>query len=136
MPRLNQCNFIGHLGGDAEVKSVGSQTVVEFSIGVSPWKKDGGETLWLRCSWWGDRAAKVSGYLRKGDPLFVSGELSVRTYEKRDGTAGASVDLRINDVALLGGGGGQQEQPRRAAAPPRPAPRREPDPVSNDDIPF
>jgi len=132
MPRKNVCNIIGHVGGDAEQRDAGGTPVVSWSVGVSSFRK-GGETQWFRCSWFGDRAVKVQQYIRKGDAIDVTGEVTLRTWQK-DGQPRSNLELRVNDVVLLGGKGSGGRSDPGAYEPPKHAPDREvPD---DDDIPF
>jgi single-strand DNA-binding protein len=135
--RFNQLTIGGHLGQDAEVKTTNSgEAVTSFSVGVSGYKRDS-ETTWFRCSWWGDRGAKLAQYLTKGKAVIVSGEVSLRMYEKRDGSSGASLEVRVNEVQLAGGKDESDGGERKA---PRTEPQRDeaPAPQTNDsdDVPF
>lgn len=92
----------GNLGGDAEKKDVGGKTVYEFSVAARGGKND--ETTWYRVACWGDFWKGVAQYLVKGKQVCVVGGLKVRTYKKKDGTDGFSLDVRADNVELLGGG--------------------------------
>lgn len=144
--RFNQLTIGGHLGQDAEVKMTNSgETITSFSVAVSGYKRDS-ESQWFRCTWWGDRGPKLAPYLTKGKAVIVSGEVSQRTYEKRDGSAGASLEVRVNEVQLAGGkdeGGGERAERRSPQSPqaPQGEPQRKAGPddpqfPSDDDIPF
>ena len=61
-------------------------------------------TTWVDCAYWTDRTG-ISPYLTKGKQVFVEGTPEVRTFTRNDGTAGASLSLRVRDVQLLGGRG-------------------------------
>lgn len=116
MPKYNSLTIIGHLGADAETRQIQSGDVVtSFSVGVSGFRKDDA-TQWFRCSWWGARGEKVSQYLTKGKPVLVRGSVGLRTFERKDGGSGASLEVRVDDVALLGGGddSGPRTAPRQA----------------------
>jgi len=46
----------------------------------------------------------------KGQQVVVEGEISLNQYQKKDGTGGASLNVFVNNVELMGGnqkGGGQ-----------------------------
>lgn len=89
------------VGTDPETRSAGGTPVVSFR-GVSSEKRKNGETsTWLACSFFGERATKVAPYIRKGEKIAVTGTLSTREYEHK-GEKRTSVELRINDVELLG----------------------------------
>jgi single-strand DNA-binding protein len=91
----------GRIARDAEVKQAGSATICEFSVPHQD-KKDG-PTTWVRCSIFGDRGVKLAQYLTKGTSVAVSGRLTVREYEGKNGK-GVSVEIKADDIALLGGG--------------------------------
>lgn len=100
---MNTWNFTGNLGRDAETKFVGESSVTEFSVAVKSGYGDKESTAWPRCQMWGTRGEKVAQYLVKGQLVGVSGELSMREYDKKDGSGkGYSLDVRVNDLTLLG----------------------------------
>lgn len=124
--RINQCNFAGNIGKDAVTREVGDSNVVSFSIAVQKFKKDD-PPLWVRCSFWGERAMKVAPYLNKGTPVYVTGEVDIRPYE-----GGASLELRVSDLQLLGGGKREATQETRGRAKEDP----NDDFPADEDIPF
>ena len=87
----------GNLGKDPEVKQVKDIQVAEFSLAANTGKD---ETTWINCAVWGKRADTVMEYLHKGDKVTVAGSGKLRTYEKRDGSEGSSLDLRVSDFTL------------------------------------
>lgn len=113
---MNSCNFIGRIGRDAETRSAGSSEVTSWPVAIDVGYGDKKSTLWLDCAMWGDRGSKIAGYIRKGDNIGVSGELSLREYQK-DGQTKTTATLRINDVKLLGGKQEAAPKPQRQAAP-------------------
>ncbi|HEY0433631.1 MAG TPA: single-stranded DNA-binding protein, partial [Chitinophagaceae bacterium] len=62
------------------------------------------KTTWVDCAYWTDRTG-ISPYLTKGKQVFVEGTPEIRTFTRNDGTAGASLSLRVREVQLLGGKG-------------------------------
>ena len=132
MPRYNHCQFIGHLAADAETKALdGGDSLVKFRIRVSGYKRDS-ETLWISCAWFGERAAKVQQYIRKGQPIMVIGELQVpRTYQSQ-GETRVALEVRVQDVVLLGS---RDDAPAARAAAPARKPARDEDPFG-EDAPF
>ena len=114
----------GNLGADAQLKDVNGQSVCEFSVASGRKDRSGREvTTWVRCSLWGKRGQTLAQYLVRGTKVTVVGELAAGAYVGQDGQARASLDLRVDDVALMGGA------PQRAAAQPAPAaPRPAPAP--------
>ena len=109
MSSFSSITIIGHLGRDAEAKTAGTSTVVEFSIAVTRTRKDQESTTWFRCAFWGERAAKVSQYLNKGKAVMVQGECYERKYEK-DGQQRTSLEVEVRELVLLGDGRQQETQ--------------------------
>ena len=107
---------IGNLGKDCITNTVNGKTVINFSVAHTEKYRDAQsnlkeKTTWVECAYWTDRTA-IAPYLRKGTQVYVEGAPEVRSYQKNDGTAGASLTVRVFSVQLLGsrndGGGGNQ----------------------------
>lgn len=100
---MNVWNFTGNLGGDAEQRFTPSgESVVSFSVGVKAGYGDKATTTWARCQMWGKRGESVMPYLMKGQLVGVSGELSSREWEDKQGQKRTSIEVRANDLTLLG----------------------------------
>ena len=98
---------IGNLGKDALVNNVNGKNVINFTVAHTEKFKDAqgnqkDKTTWVDCAYWTDRTA-VAPYLKKGTQVFVEGQPDVRTYTTQDGRQGASLNLRVISVQLLGG---------------------------------
>ena len=94
----------GHLGRDPELKEAGQTPLARFSIGCNTGQD---ETTWINCSVWGKRSDVVMRYLKKGSAVTVAGQGKVTTFQKKDGTEGKTLELKVSDFAL---------PPREAAA--------------------
>lgn len=100
---------IGNLGKDCVVNTVNGKNVINFTIAHTEKYRDGQgnsqeKTTWVDCSYWTDKTA-LAQYLTKGKQVFVEGQPEVRSFTRQDGTAGASLSLRVREVQLLGGRG-------------------------------
>ena len=100
---------IGNLGKDCIVNTVNGKNVINFTVAHTEKFRDSQgnnqeRTTWVDCAYWTDRTG-ISPYLTKGKQVFVEGTPEVRTFTRNDGTAGASLSLRVRDVQLLGGRG-------------------------------
>jgi single-strand DNA-binding protein len=142
---------IGNLGKDCVVNTVNGKTVINFSVAHTEKFRDAqgnqkDKTIWVECAYWTDRTA-VSPYLTKGKTVYVEGQPDIRTYTTNDGRQGASLQMRVSTVQLIGGsrdgggapgggygGGYEDSQPA--------APRKANVPTANDitepidDLPF
>ncbi|MER3498178.1 MAG: single-stranded DNA-binding protein [Chitinophagaceae bacterium] len=98
---------IGNLGKDCIVNTVNGKNVINFTVAHTEKYRDSQgnnqeKTTWVDCAYWTDRTG-ISPYLTKGKQVFVEGTPEVRTFTRNDGTAGASLSLRVRDIQLLGG---------------------------------
>lgn len=107
--------IVGNLGGDATTKRLDSgDTVVEFNVACKVSIKKDAPAEWLRCSLWGKRGETLAQYLTKGTKVAVRGALTARPYiPKSGGDPRAGLELRVDDVELMGGG----EKHERPQAP-------------------
>lgn len=99
---MNNWNFTGNLGRDAETRHTPSgDAVVQFSVAVKSGYGEKAQTTWARCAMWGKRGEEVAPYLTKGAQVAISGEVTLREYEK-DGQTRSSLEVRVNDLTLIG----------------------------------
>jgi len=117
--------IVGNLGRDPEMRYTPSgQAVTSFSVATSHnYTGSNGqlvkETIWFRVSAWGKQAETCSQYLKKGSKVLVEGRMQAdanggpRTFQRKDGTTGASFEVTANTVRFLsskseGGGPGEE----------------------------
>ena len=130
----NSISFVGRLGKDAVVKTVGQSSVCEFSAANDQGIKDKKTTIWFNCHLWGKQGEVLAQYLVKGKQVWISGELTLREYQAKDGATKTSAEVRVNAIDLVGGRqDGQQDAPaqstrQQASAPPTAQP--------DGDMPF
>jgi len=101
---LNEIKLIGFVGQDAEAKSSqNSKELVRFDLATkTSWKnRDSGEydsrTEWHRIVVWGN-LTKFAQTLKKGEHIYVSGELRYREYEKAVGESGKTVTMPVAEI--------------------------------------
>lgn len=97
----------GNLGQAARVRMVdgrdGKKTpVVNFSLAIKVGYGANEKTEWRDCAWWGQSAEKCHSWLTKGREVLVTGEPSVRTYKKTDGSTVAVLDVRVERLEFCG----------------------------------
>ena len=97
--------FTGHIGQDAEKRFTANQkAVVSFSVPCKSGFGDNAKTDWVDCTIWGKQAeGRLVEYLKKGTPVCVTGEASIRTWDKPDGTIGFKLSCTVRDIELMGG---------------------------------
>ena len=123
----NVFSFTGTIGRDAEVRYAPSgMAILNVTVANNIGFGDKQQTLWVRVALFGKRAeGSLKDYLKKGQQVFVSGELSQNEYKANDGTTKTSLELNANIIDLVG---------KRNEAP-APAPVQTNDDYE-DDIPF
>lgn len=108
MASYNKITLIGNLGRDPEVRSISSERkVADFSVAVTDAYTDRNgqrqeKTEWFRVSFWNQKADVVEKYLKKGNPVYVEGRLSVRTYTDKEGKERYSLEVLGQELTLLG----------------------------------
>ncbi|MDQ8161930.1 MAG: single-stranded DNA-binding protein [Gemmatimonadota bacterium] len=133
---LNKAILIGNVGGDPEIRTVGSGTrVAQFSLATSRnWTDQSGakqeKTEWHRCVVWNSArgsglADVVEKYVKKGEKIYVEGEIEYRQWQDKDGQTRYTTEIKVKELMLLGGrmGGGGDEMdgpPRRPPVQARP----------------
>jgi single-strand DNA-binding protein len=134
------------LGRDAETRVTQSgTTVIQLAIAYNYGRKgDDGKkpTQWVRASMFGKQAEALAPHLTKGKQVsLVVRDLHIVTFQKQDGTTGASLEgvADFDDFARgnpTGGDSPRQPDPlpkQRQAPAPRPASGFD---DMDDDIPF
>lgn len=136
----NVFSFTGTVGRDAEVRSTPSgQSVLNFTVANNIGFGDRQQTLWVRVALWGRRAeGSLQNYLKKGQQVFVSGELTQSEYQANDGTTRTSLELNANIVDLVGKRNDQQQsQPQQNFQQPQQQASNSPSSLDDfDDVPF
>ncbi|SJM89404.1 single-stranded DNA-binding protein [Crenothrix polyspora] len=142
----NVFSFTGTVGKDSEVRYAPTgMAVLNVSVANNVGFGDKQQTLWVNVVLFGKRAeGQLATYLKKGQQVFISGELTQREYKTNDGTTRTSLELVANIIDLVGkkNESGQGQQTYSAPAPPQYAPaapaqsRDNFDAPYDDDIPF
>lgn len=128
---MNNWNFTGNLGRDAETRFTQSgDPIVSFSVGVKSGFGDKATTTWANCAMFGKRGEAVAQYLTKGAQVGITGEVSLREWQDKEGQKRVNLDVRVNDLTLLGGK--QESAPQTT----NPAQKAKPSQADYDDIPF
>jgi len=118
---MNVLCFTGRIGKDCETRhTAAGDAVTSFTAAMDSGFGEKKITTWLNCSMWGKRGESVSPYLLKGTQIGVSGEFTNREYTDKDGNKRYSLDVRVNDLTLLGskgdsGGSAPNDVPAAAA---------------------
>lgn len=119
MASFNQIVLLGNIGSvDVRAFSNGNK-LLEVSLATTKRYKDrNGElqedTQWHRLVFSGTLEENAERLLHKGDPLFVTGEMTYRKYTTKDGQDRLQPEVRVTNFQILakpqgekGGNGGE-----------------------------
>ncbi len=139
--------LVGNLGRDPEMRYTPNGTpITNFPMATSrKWTDASGqvkeETAWFRISVYGKQAEICNQYLAKGRKVLIEGTLVVdektggpRVYTRKDGTAGASFEVRATLVRFLSPKGEGGDSGSAPVAAPTPAIGTEP--MTEEELPF
>ena len=98
---MNNCNFTGRLAADPELRRTQSGTACcSFSLAVKrPKVKD--TTDFLNFVAWQQGAEYLCQYGHRGDIVGVTGYLTSRSWEDKDGKKRTTVEVTCSDVELI-----------------------------------
>lgn len=134
---VNKVILMGHTGKDPEVKTFDNGGVVaQFPLATTKrgFKTKDGREIPERTEWHNivlsNGLAKVAEqYVKKGDKLYIEGELRTRSYEDNNGVKRFITEVYGYDMEMLTPKkDGQTTQQGGAPTPPPPSPQ--------DDLPF
>lgn len=99
---LNQCNFIGRLGRDVEIRyTQAGKAVGSFSIACSEKRGDQESTEWVNVVVW-DKLAEICGeYLSKGSLVFISGRMQTRKWQDQGGADRYTTEIVAREMKML-----------------------------------
>jgi len=109
----NTISFVGTLGRDAEVKILASGgSVINCNVANDVGFGDNKKTQWFSVAVFGKRAeGSLVNYLKKGQQVYVAGEFHARPWQDNDGVARMSLDIRANEIDLVGKKNSQNDEP-------------------------
>lgn len=148
---FNKIILVGNLGRDPELRyTPQGLAVCDFSMATNDRKRDkSGEyqdvPTWFRVTLWKNQAENAAKYLKKGNPVYIEGRLSLEEWTDRDGNARQTLAVTATDMHFISGGRGNDDYanepsdtpqfagptsaPSRGGSAPASAP-------ADDDIPF
>ncbi len=124
---LNRATLLGNLGADPEFRATQSGTgVLNLRVATTSSYLDRNKERHERTDWhqvvvFGSRAEALERLLRKGERVYVEGELRTSSYEK-NGEKRYRTEIHAQNIVLCGGRGGD-DGGARAAEQSRQAPR-------------
>ena len=104
MASLNKVLLIGNLTRDPELKqTTAGKSVCTFSIAVNrPYAKDNQQNVdFIDVITWEKTADFVATYFTKGTPIFVMGQLQIRTWKDKNDQFRSSTEIVAEEVSFV-----------------------------------
>ena len=105
MASLNKVLLIGNITADLELKqTTAGKSVCSFSIAVNrPFVKDENaqNVDFVNVVAWEKQAEFIAAYFSKGDPIFVSGRMQVRTWTDAEQVKRYSTEVIADEVSFV-----------------------------------
>ena len=99
---INNVMLLGRLTRDPELRHAQSGTsVASFTLAVDGFNK--GDVDFINCVAWRQTGEFVSKYFEKGDQLALTGYISVRNYEDKNGDKRTATEVIAERVSFCGG---------------------------------
>lgn len=108
MRGFSKAIITGNLTRDPELRTTPSgSSVCSFSVAVNRVYKDASgeqkeDVSFIDCSAWGKLAEMISQYAKKGSGVLVSGRLSQRSFEGKDGVKRSRTEIVVEDFNFTG----------------------------------
>ena len=97
---MNLVCLIGRLTKDPELKTTqNGKSVVTFSLAVDGVK----ETHFIDCVAWNATAENLAKFKKKGEQIALTGRITTRSYEDRQGNKRKAVEVTCNTIDFVGG---------------------------------
>ncbi len=101
---LNNISLTGRIVRDAEVRHTSAgKPICNVPLAVGGYRKDDEATFFDLTLF--DGKTGVAQFLKKGTRVAVHGRIKRREFTRKDGTTGVSIEVQVNDLALLGSKG-------------------------------
>ncbi len=105
MATFNQVTFIGRLGKDPEMNyTPNGKANTKFSLAVDQGKDTKGNSLapmWLNIVCWNELAERMSGWLSKGMPVLVQGQLKQHKYSDKNNIERVALEVIAGTIQIL-----------------------------------
>jgi len=88
---------VGNLASDPVQKETAKGTkVTSFTLLTN----DQDTMTQFDCAVWGNRGDVIANYVKKGNQITVVGRGKLKTFERRDGSTGASIEINVDNFTL------------------------------------
>ena len=107
MPSLNKIEIIGNVGSQPEMRfSTSGKPVTNFRVATNRRYTDSNgekkeETGWFSVITWGKLAEQCNQFVSQGQLVYISGRVSLHTWQKQEGSQGSRLEINAYTVLFL-----------------------------------
>ena len=140
MRGFSKAIIVGNLTRDPELRSTpNGASVCSFSVAVNRTFRDSNgeqkeDVSFIDCSAWGKLGEMISQYAKKGTGVLVSGRLSQRSWEDKEGNKRSRVEIVAEDFNFTGNRSDNSGSQSQAPAAENQAPVDLPDDIPDGEI--
>lgn len=102
----NFVQIVGTVTRDPELRfTTGGAAVCSFGVAWNPRRRnangewENGEPSFFNCTAWRDMGENIAASVTKGTRVVVTGEISARNWEDRDGNKRTSIEINVDECA-------------------------------------
>lgn len=128
--KMNRITIIGRLTKDLELKETNGIKYTKFDVAVNT-RKDKAD--FFNCTAWREKAEILAKYLKKGNQVFIAGEMTSDTYTNQNGISTTKWSINVLDFEFLGGKNNTETESTQAEKPQPKVAKLE---MIDDDLPF
>lgn len=147
MRGFSKAIITGNVTRDPELRSTtNGSSVCSFSVAVNRTFRDANgenkeEVSFIDCSAWNKLGEMIAQYAKKGSGVLVSGRLSQRSFEGKDGVKRSRTEIVVEDFNFIGGGNRDNSSSSSYSAPAQDSsasdtPDDIPEEIDLSDVPF
>ncbi len=106
MSVTNKVQLLGHLGQEPTIKSFSTGKMASFSLATNESYVNAAgarieNTQWHRLVAWGEVAEQVEQSLKKGSKISLTGKISNRSYEAKDGGKRYTTEVVVTGFEMI-----------------------------------
>ena len=103
---MNKVILTGNIVRDIELKYTPQGTAIgKTALAVNDNYGENKKTYFVDITLWGKRAENFNKFLKKGDPILISGKLIQETWTAQDGSKKSKHSVQVNEFEFMKRGG-------------------------------
>ena len=116
---INNLQICGNLVADPDLRDHNGNPYAKFTVALNKPKQE--RPIYIDCIAWNNVGASIAEYCRKGQEVYLCGEIDVSSYIDSNGITRKSISLKVREFSV---GRNPRPEPRPASVVPVPKPRR------------